>query len=98
MITDDMLVAAIEDMLNNFDSHQVILQVAHDNQHAYILALYEKVAAGVSVPFQALHSSLGTRIKQICDGGGYHFTQPDEHQSNDIFGQLSHCAAYRKVV
>ncbi len=97
MITDDSLVAAIEAMPNDFDSHEVILRVAHDNQHAYISALYQKVEGGVSVPFQALHSGLGTRIKQICDGEGYHFTHPDDHQSKDIFGQLSHCAAYRKV-
>ena len=98
MITDSMLAAAIDAMPNDFDSHDVIIKIAHDNQREYIVALHEKVSTNVNAPFQALHGSLGTRIKHRCDAEGFQFTPPSDHQSSDIFGQLSHCAAYRKVI
>lgn len=81
MITDTMIDAAIDAMPNDFDSHAVILKVAHDNQREYIAALHEKVIANVNAPFQALHGSLGIRIKHRCDAQGFAFTPPSDHQS-----------------
>lgn len=98
MITDAMLETAIDVMPQNFDSHDVIIRLARDNQAPYIRALHAKVEAGVSVPFQALHASFGKRIKLICDARGYHFTPDEQNQSNDIFGRYSHCAAYKKLI
>ncbi len=94
MISDAMLIAAINEMQDHFDSHDVIIRLARDNQHGYVMALHDKVMNNVGTPFQALHGSLGTRIKSICDGLGY---PSNDHLSNDIFGQKSHCREYRKT-
>ena len=72
----------------SFDTHRLIQEIAHLNQRRYVEAL-----AGIDsdIPFQVLHSRLGRRIKVIAGSLGYEGT---ETQSDDMFGQYSHCTAY----
>lgn len=92
-ITNKMIESAIkklETLENGFDSHRVILLLAHDNQRDYIESLYQ---IQNERPFQTLHTSLGIKIKEICLEKGF---TPKECHSNDIFGQNSKCLSWRK--
>lgn len=89
-ITKDMINNAINALGSKFDSHEVILKLAHDNQRAYVEALYE---TNSDTPFHKLHTSLGTQIKEICLSLG--FKNTDSH-SKDIFGQSSKCLSWIK--
>ena len=81
--------AVIEDVVLNagtvFDSHQIILRLAHQSQREYVDAL--NAGSGDS-PFHTLHSALGRRIKQVCERLGY---AGEPFNSADIFGQDSNC-------
>jgi hypothetical protein len=90
MITEKMLTEVIESMPPPFDSHQVIIEVAHRNQRAYIEQLYANHA---EAPFQAVHATLGIQINKICLG--LHYTGK-AHRSNDIFGRNANCVRYCK--
>ncbi len=89
-ITKGMIEDVINDLGNDFDSHKVILQLAHDNQRAYIDTLH---AIDSETPFHTLHSKLGVEIKEICLELG--FTR-NESCSLDIFGQQSKCLSWSK--
>ena len=83
--------AIIDMMPTEFDSHQFILRLAEHNQVAYIQALSRYLNNGA--PFQTLHAQLS--------GGLNELTNLVEHigvvQSNNIFGNQSPCAKWRKL-
>lgn len=75
-----------------FDSHDIIIEFAHKNQNLYIDEL-NKIKAGTDIPFQTLHSKLGSQIKNICTELGY---KSEESRSPDIFRQHSKCLKWSK--
>jgi len=91
-ITDAMLAAEIDAAGKNFDSHEIILAVARDNQQDYVHDLYRWVNS--EAPFKRLHSQLGKRIKEICTIKG--IPHVSTKASPDIFAQGSSCANYEK--
>lgn len=74
----------------SFDSHEIIIEFARDNQHLYIDELYQFKDA--KSPFQQLHSKLGKQIKAICDELGY---TSEDSESYDIFRRNSSCTKYQ---
>ena len=85
IISDKLIEQYIKNAGKEFDSHDIIHKLAHDNQKLYIEAL--SLTKGKR-PFQKLHSELGKHIKSICEQLGY--TGVDS-RSLDIFGQHSKC-------
>ena len=52
---ENLVRRSIESILetkNSFDTHELIIKLAHENQREYIAILYKK---GGAKPFQALH-------------------------------------------
>lgn len=84
-IPDELIEDAINALGNAFDSHQVILELAHNNQNLYVREL---LATESDIPFQVLHSKLGRRIKVVCERLGF---EGRNWRSKDIFGQQSEC-------
>jgi len=85
---DEYIEEAVNTLGKSFDTHDVIKKVAHLNQKKYILAL-----AGIDsdTPFKSFHSSLGRRIKVVCQQLG--FTGQDS-RSKDMFDQASKCQTW----
>jgi hypothetical protein len=81
---------AIMGLGDSFDSHKVIQEVAHRNQHQYIEAL---AAIDSDTPFHKLHSALGRRIKIVGERLG--FASVDS-RSPDMFGQHSKCLRWSR--
>lgn len=75
---------------DSFDSHDIIRWFAHANQRRYIELLHE---TNVDKPFQTLHSSLGRRIKAICESRGF---VGEASNSLDVFNQNSNCIAWSR--
>ena len=87
----DVAITEVVESLNApFDSHIVIRELAHRNQRRYVDAL---AAINTDTPFHQLHSSLGRRIKVVCEGLG--FTGQDS-RSSDMFGQQSKCQEWSR--
>ena len=84
-ITDEIIENVVLTLGDDFDSHKVILEIAHSNQGLYV---NELVATRSKIPFQVLHSNLGRRIKVVCEGLGF---QGRNSRSKDIFGKQSEC-------
>lgn len=82
---DVAIAEVVQSLKVPFDSHLVIRELAHKNQRRYVDAL---ASMNTDAPFQQLHSSLGRRIKVVCEGLGF---IGKDHQSPDIFGQRSKC-------
>ena len=86
---------AVDKMAPEFSTHQLILELAHKNQRAYVDALNE---AASDIPFQEVHSAIGKELKQLA-------IQPDARirekeaktRSKDIFGQESSCSIWEKL-
>lgn len=90
MITRAMLEAVISRRKGRFDSHDIILEVAHDNQVAYVEALYQE--RHHAAPFNVLHRKLGREIADICRA----LRWPERaSKSRDMFGHSSGCTEYR---
>lgn len=89
-ITDAVIEQAIQKLINEFDSHDVIMHIAQNNQRIYAQALSE---IDSERPFQKLHTELGRRIKEICEGLGF---SSESSRSRDIFGQNSKCLFWSK--
>jgi len=81
---------AVENLGESFDSHDVIREVAHNNQREYVAALAD---IDSNTPFQTLHSALGKQIRVVCERLG--FTGVDS-RSPDIFGQNSKCQRWSR--
>lgn len=87
----DVAITEVVESLNApFDSHIVIRELAHRNQCRYVDAL---AAIKTDTPFHQLHSSLGRRIKIVCEDLG--FTGQDS-RSSDMFGQQSKCQEWSR--
>ena len=83
---------ALDALPNQFTTHQIIIILAKENQHAYIEALYEHLDS--KRPFQTLHSKIGKFLKESTTL--VHFVKDDERDV-DIFGQVSENALWEKV-
>ncbi len=86
--------AAIEKVVNTlgteFDTHKAIQELARSNQRKYVTAL---ARIDSDTPFHNLHSSLGRKIKEVCERLG--FTGQDS-RSLDLFGQHSKCILWSR--
>ena len=87
---DSQIERAIDTLGTSFDSHRLIQELAHRNQRRYVEAL---AAIDSDIPFQALHSNLGRRIKIVAEILGY---QGEKSRSADMFAQNSECVRYTK--
>ena len=87
----------IAQMPDTFTSHQFILKLAHQNQPAYIEALYsyrEYNQQGSPAQFQIVHRILAQRLSSFPELVTLvHESVP----SIDIFGQKNNCSVWRKV-
>lgn len=87
--------SAIDKMAPEFSTHQLILELAHKNQRAYVDALNEVAS---DIPFKEVHSAIGKELKQLA-------IQPDARirekeaktKSTDIFGHESSCSIWEKL-
>ena len=87
---DSAITEVVESLEIPFDSHLVIREVARRNQRMYVQALTE---LDTDTPFHQLHSSLGRRIKVVCEGLGF---IGKDYRSPDIFGQNSRCKRWSR--
>jgi hypothetical protein len=88
--------AIIEKMPNKFTSHEFIMEFAHVNQREYIEALYvyrNSTRQGVRAPFMVVHGILAKGLRQFPKLVKY----KGETYSEDIFGQNSECALWRRI-
>lgn len=83
------VVAAIE--RDEFDSHEFILQLAHDHQRLYVEAL--AAYAYTDRPFQIVHGEIAKRLRNYEEL----VVKTGETISRDIFGQQNTCAMWQKV-
>lgn len=87
----------IAQMPDIFDSHKFILELARQNQVAYIEALYayrDSVHVGTHAPFQFVHSALATKLNDFPEL--VELVRTDKPSTN-IFGISNECAEWRKV-
>ncbi|MBN1934254.1 MAG: hypothetical protein JW934_06300 [Anaerolineae bacterium] len=91
----DQYSALIEQMKDTFDSHQFILELAHRNQVPYVEALYayrDSLHRGEPTPFRIVHQILAQHLTTCTDL----IERAGDVYSEDIFGQVSECAQWRK--
>lgn len=81
----------IQVMPQRFSSHQFILALAHQEQGAYIEALFDYRVN--NNPFQVVHGVLSKRLHEHSNEVQY----LGEFDSRDIFGNPNHCAFWEKV-
>lgn len=85
----------IDQMNDEFDSHQFILELAHRYQREYIEALYQfRNDISNAGPFGQLHSKLATRLRTDHSD---RLRRLEDHESKNIFGRDSKCAQWRKI-
>lgn len=82
--------AIVESFDRPFDTHEFILRLAHQHQHAYIHALMAFEAS--PHPFMSLHGQIGKRLANRNDL----VEKRGEHNSPDIFGQINSATIWRK--
>lgn len=80
--------ATIPQMPREFDTHELILRLAHENQTVYVRLLSE--VPGES-PFQTLHSQIGKAVKAVS---GEFSLVGVASSSKDIFGQQNSCVRW----
>jgi len=90
-IPDYLVEQTIDSMPVEFDSHDVIRELAQKNQRIYAEAL---VAVEGDRLFYKLHSDIGRQVTTICDRRAYIRVQS---RSDDIFGQKSRCIGWSKT-
>ena len=76
---------------DEFDSHEFILKLACDHQNLYVSAL--ATYADTDRPFQIVHGEIA---KRLLTYGGL-VIKVGETASEDIFGHVNTCAAWRRV-
>ena len=87
----------IEQLDDEFSSHEFILALAQGQQRLYIEALYayrDVTHKGAEAPFQVVHGFLAKHLHDFADlvelaGIAY--------ESEDIFGKVQRCAKWRKL-
>lgn len=87
----------IQQMPVTFTSHDFILELARQNQHAYVEALYtyrNHEYRGVPAPFMNVHRILAQHLSHFPDMVSL---INERVPSEDIFNQPSDCAKWQKV-
>lgn len=86
---------AIERLPIEFDSHQLILVLAQENQREYINALQESSS---TTPFQAVHSAIGKSLaRHSPELGIQEIGAEANYSSPNIFGFSSPCSRWAKL-
>jgi hypothetical protein len=82
--------SAIHSMEEEFDTHELILNLAKSNQKEYVSALSDTQN---SKPFMVLHSAIGKHLKTLSE------IQEVQAKisSKNIFGEFSSCSKWRKI-
>ncbi len=79
---------------STFDSHEIILEFARNNQNLYITEL-NKIKDKCEHPFTQCHAALGRKIKIISESLGYKLNNENrDYKSANIFGFDSPCSQY----
>jgi len=81
----------VSSLSQNFTTHQLILQLAKNNQRAYVKALHELDS---DRPFQSLHSKIGKYLSASTNLVRFVQNKVDV----DIFGQPSENAEWERLV
>jgi hypothetical protein len=93
----DQYPAIISQMPPVFDSHHFILELARQNQVAYVRALHaylDPIGDDTPAPFQVVHGILAKKLNDFPDLVKLvRFDKP----SIDIFGNSNGCAEWRKL-
>jgi hypothetical protein len=87
----------ISQMPETFTSHQFILELAHQNQTAYVEALFSyrnNEHRGVRAPFMIVHRLLAQYLSRFPE---LVKLENERVPSKDIFRQSSSCAEWQKV-
>ncbi len=87
---DAAIEQTVETLGPSFDTHRAIQALAHRNQRKYVAAL--KIIDS-DTPFHQLHSTLGRRIKAVCERLGF---SGQDSRSPDLFGQHSKCILWSR--
>lgn len=75
-------------MSGDFDTHQLILKLAQQNQRQYVEALQQVQG---EAPFQTLHSMIGKTVLKLAPEFGLTHR---ESSSEDIFRQKNSCGLW----
>ncbi len=87
---EDLVRATIPQMPASFDTHQLIIKLAQNNQRSYIEALQR---VNGDTPFQTLHSMIGKAVLKLAP----QFNLKNEASSSpDIFGQKNSCVLWSR--
>jgi hypothetical protein len=81
----------IQQMPDEFDSHEFILELAHQYQRLYVSALVQYVDN--DRPFQTVHGEIARRLLKYP----MLVTKIGERNSEDIFRQVNSAAVWRKA-
>ena len=73
----------ISELPEEFSTHELIILLAKNNQHAYIEALYEEIES--SQPFKTLHGKIGKYLSNEVSLVEHKSSKSDA----DIFGSIS---------
>lgn len=87
----------IEQMPETFSSHQFILELARQNQVAYVEALYSyrnHKHRGAPAPFLNVHRILAQYLTRFS---GLVVKSRDSVSSTDIFGRQNNASEWRKI-
>jgi cellobiose-specific phosphotransferase system component IIA len=82
--------SVLETMPDEFDSHQLILALAHQHQRLYVQALV--TFAEMDYPFMAVHGEIAQRLSHTNL-----VKKIGERNSEDIFRQVNSASLWRKV-
>jgi len=61
-ITDELLLATIQNLPDEFDSHELLRTLATDHPHAYVRELYEKLHT--SDPILQAHADIASQLNR----------------------------------
>ncbi|MGI2225421.1 hypothetical protein [Shewanella frigidimarina] len=84
------IINAINNLTDEFTTHELIMQLAKSEQHAYIQALHDHLES--EKPFQSLHSKIGKFLAQ----SNHLVNSAGSKRDADIFGQSSDNAIWKK--
>lgn len=82
--------SVVETMKNDFDSHDFILNLAHQHQQRYVQALV--TFADMEYPFMAVHGEIARRLSE----SGL-VKKVGTRNSQDIFKQVNSATLWQKV-
>jgi hypothetical protein len=88
---EDLVRETLPQMPASFDTHQLIIRLAQQNQRRYVEALQR---VNGETPFQTLHSMIGKAILKLAAEFGL---AHEPSSSHDIFGQKNSCVLWTKA-